>query len=353
MFALKTNKKGECEFILNDYIKYYTKEFAKLFKIMLIGFFIITAVILIKYKPIYKVSISGQKVGYSNSKNDIYTYIDTLLDDNDEKVAFVVLDEKPEFKIQLADRNFKTTDEDIKNEISSRIEIQYTSYAITYDKNNMTYVANKDEAEQLIDELKKNYDSKYTDKLGILQVYSDNYNDIQAVNKYEANTSLAKIISEDKKKSTTTVKVASNKKTNTTVKKSSSANGIKLSVKPISGTITSRYGGRRSPGGIGSTNHKGLDISAKQGTSIKACASGTVTFAGNKGSLGNLVIISHGNGVETYYGHCSKLYVSKGDKISGGDIIAAVGKTGAATGPHLHLEVHVNGKAVNPQRYVY
>lgn len=353
MFALKTKKKGVCKFILNEYIKYYTKEFAKLFKIMLIGFFIITAIILIKYKPIYKVSISGQKVGYSNSKNDIAAYIDTILDDDDEKIAFVVLDEKPEFKIQLADRNFKTTDEDIKSEIASRMEIQYTSYAITYDKNNIAYVANKEEAEQLIDKLKKDYDIQYTDKLGILQVYSETYGDIQAVNQEEANTSLAKVMNEDKKKNATKVKVASNKKTTTITKKSSSANGIKLSVKPISGIITSRYGNRSSPGGIGSTNHKGLDISAKQGTSIKACASGTVTFAGNKGSLGNLVIISHGNGVETYYGHCSKISVSKGDKVSAGDIIATVGKTGAATGPHLHLEVHVNGKAVNPQKYVY
>ena len=139
-------------------------------------------------------------------------------------------------------------------------------------------------------------------------------------------------------------------KVNNTVKK---INTSIFTVKPISGTITSRYGYRSSPGGIGSTNHKGLDISAKHGSTIKAAATGTVKFAGYKGSLGNLVIIESENGIETYYGHCSALYVSKGQKVSAGDKIAAVGKTGAATGPHLHLEIHVNGKVVNPQKYIY
>ena len=121
----------------------------------------------------------------------------------------------------------------------------------------------------------------------------------------------------------------------------------------MKGTITSRFGGRRSPGGIGSTNHKGIDIAARVGTPIKASGSGMVTFAGYKGSLGNLVIITNGKGIETYYGHCSKLYVKKGQKIKAGDIIAAVGKTGSATGYHLHFEVHVNGRVVNPQNYIY
>ena len=68
---------------------------------------------------------------------------------------------------------------------------------------------------------------------------------------------------------------------------------------------------------------------------------------------GHQVVISHGNGIETYYGHCSKLYVEVGDKVSQGETIAAVGSTGNSTGPHLHLEIRVNGVAYNPQNYVY
>ena len=84
-----------------------------------------------------------------------------------------------------------------------------------------------------------------------------------------------------------------------------------------------------------------------------AAASGTVAFAGYKGSYGYLVVISHGNGVQTYYGHCSQLYVKAGDTVAQGSKIAAVGSTGNSTGPHLHFEVRVNGMAYNPQNYVY
>ena len=130
-------------------------------------------------------------------------------------------------------------------------------------------------------------------------------------------------------------------------------NGIKFTVKPITGIITSRFGYRSSPGGIGTTNHKGLDIGAPGGTKIYATAPGTVEYSGYKGSFGKLVIINHGNGVKTYYAHCSSLKVSSGQKVEAGANIALVGRTGVATGNHLHFEVRVNGTSVNPQNYIY
>ena len=138
--------------------------------------------------------------------------------------------------------------------------------------------------------------------------------------------------------------------TNTTNTKVASLNGVTLTVKPVSGTITSRFG---SISRVRSSAHTGLDIAAPYGTSIKAAASGTVTFSGTKGSYGKMIAISHGNGVQTYYGHCSKLYVSVGQKVSQGTVIAAVGSTGNSTGNHLHFEVRVSGIAYNPQNYVY
>ena len=125
--------------------------------------------------------------------------------------------------------------------------------------------------------------------------------------------------------------------------------GISL-IKPISGIITSRFA---ESSRIRSSRHTGLDISASTGTPIKAAASGTVTFSGRKGSYGNLIVISHGNGVQTYYGHCSALHASAGQQVSQGQTIAAVGSTGNSTGPHLHLEIRVNGVAYNPQNYLY
>jgi len=99
--------------------------------------------------------------------------------------------------------------------------------------------------------------------------------------------------------------------------------------------------------------HAGLDIAARTGTNIKAVADGTVTFASYSGGYGYLVKIDHGNNVETRYAHCSKIHVKQGQKVQAGDIISAVGNTGNSTGPHLHFEVRVNGNSLNPEKYLY
>lgn len=107
--------------------------------------------------------------------------------------------------------------------------------------------------------------------------------------------------------------------------------------------ITQYYGWR----------HTGLDIGNQTGQPIYAAEDGVVQTAGwNKGGYGYYIIINHGNGLQTLYGHASSLYVKAGDNVSRGQIIAAIGSTGRSTGPHLHLEVRVNGKRVNPLSYI-
>ena len=262
-------------------------------------------------------------------------------------------------KLELVNRNLDENKNEIKEEIGKQISIEYTNYAISIDGENKVYVASKDEAQKIVDEIKEEYSEKYTDSLGLGQVYSSNYEEISSSKNDEAKDVISSEVKEIKEKDikATKLKLAATKaktvKTSNSVKEAD-LKGIKLSVRPVSGTITSRYGRRSSPGGgVGSTNHKGLDIAAKQGTTIKAAAGGKVISAGYKGSLGKLVIIDHGNGVQTYYGHCNNIYVSNGDTVNAGDSIAAVGKTGAATGYHLHFEVHVNGTSVNPQKFLY
>ena len=352
----KKGQKGECLFILNSNIIYYTKEIIKLFKIAFVAFIVISIIVLIKYTPQYEVSIDGKKIGYVNSQRDIDKYInDKVETESDKNIAFVDLNSIPTFKLRLVNRSLENDENILKEEIVKQVYIEFTNYAISINGKNKTYVASKEEAQGIVDELKKEYAEKYTKNIGIVQVYSNNYEEIEAVNKKDAKTVISKEIKSAKQSDVKLAKakknVVSTKKTK--ISKASNINGIKLSVKPISGMITSRFGYRSSPGGIGSTNHKGLDIAAKAGTPIYAAAGGTVEFSGYKGSLGKLAIINHGNGVKTYYGHCSSLNVSTGQKVEAGDKIAAVGKTGSATGYHLHLEVHVNGTAVNPQNYIY
>ncbi len=116
--------------------------------------------------------------------------------------------------------------------------------------------------------------------------------------------------------------------------------------------ISSEFGPRRAPTAGASTYHRGRDYAAPSGTPIYASAAGTVITASYNGVRGNYVVIDHGNGLQTWYQHASRLYVSAGQKVSRGQNIAAVGTTGVSTGAHLHYEVHVNGTAVDPRKYL-
>lgn len=124
-------------------------------------------------------------------------------------------------------------------------------------------------------------------------------------------------------------------------------------LRPVSGgRMSSRFGMRVHPISRRRRMHSGMDIAAPTGTPIRAAKAGRVISAGWRGGYGYTVVIDHGGGVSTLYGHCSRLYVSGGQRVSQGHRIAAVGSTGNSTGPHLHWEVRINGRAVNPANYL-
>ena len=119
-------------------------------------------------------------------------------------------------------------------------------------------------------------------------------------------------------------------------------------IKPVNGTVSAYYGKYPTLSGT----HTGIDWRAPKGTTIKASDGGKVIWSGWKGNYGYLVIIDHENGYQTYYAHCSKLIVKKGERVYQGQKIAEVGTTGRSTGNHLHFEVRYNGKHQNPLKYV-
>ncbi len=125
----------------------------------------------------------------------------------------------------------------------------------------------------------------------------------------------------------------------------------RMFINPVPGSkITSHYGTRKDPFNKYSKNfHSGMDLGAPIGTPVVASADGEVIFTGKNGGYGNTVMILHANGYKTVYAHCSKIVVEPGEKVKMGRVIAAVGRTGTATGAHLHFEVHKNGKLLNPQ----
>lgn len=120
------------------------------------------------------------------------------------------------------------------------------------------------------------------------------------------------------------------------------------SIWPVHGWLSAGYGRRRDPFTGQPDFHPGLDISAERGTPIHATAAGTVEFAAHNGDYGNLIVLNHGYGLVTRYGHLSRFVARLGQKVKRGDVVGYVGATGRATGAHLHYEVLANGKLVNP-----
>lgn len=117
---------------------------------------------------------------------------------------------------------------------------------------------------------------------------------------------------------------------------------------PVSGRLTSGFGPRYHPIHGGERYHAGVDVAAPNGTPIRATSDGVISGAGWAGGYGLLVRIEHGNGIETRYAHMSAVNVAVGQQIHRGDVIGFVGSTGDSTGPHVHYEVRMNGRAVNP-----
>ena len=333
----------------------HTRRGIKFIILFIIAAFLIVGAIAFLYKPTYSVFINGEQVGYTENRSKLQHKINDYVENGDGKnssVAFVQLENLPEYKLCLLKKNIVTNDEEIFAKIKEEGTTYYRYYAISENQEEKLYVSNFEDAEAVVNALKEK-NSSNIDNISIVEKYETELKEM--VSKEDAISKLyveaPKVVTVAKTKNKTTSKYASSGSVNTkgTTSTAKANLGISL-IKPISGVITSRFGAGSS---IRRSSHTGLDIAAPTGTAIKAAASGTVTFSGYKGSYGNMIVISHGNGVQTYYAHCSKLYYSSGAKVSQGQTIAAVGSTGNSTGPHLHLEVRVNGVAYNPQNYVY
>lgn len=267
------------------------------------------------------------------------TIKNNLIIASDKNIDTIDIKENPEYELKLVDRTLKTDQDQIINKIEDILIITYKYYEIALNNEKIDSVNTIEEAEELIGEMKEENSNKELD-LSIIEKYTQNEKEVETTEletaKKEAQTKIEEQLQkqEEKEKEDAMPEI----------------NGIKLATNPIAGTITSRYGVSSS---IRKSTHTGLDIAATTGTPIKVVADGTVTAASYNGSYGNLVKVDHGNGVETWYAHTSKMYVTVGQTVTAGEIIAAVGSTGNSTGAHLHLEIRINGNHVNPQNYLY
>lgn len=305
---------------------------------MAIALGLIVAIILIKYKPIYEVTLEGEKIGYIKDETKFEDIIQTeIIEMNGKNIDFVSLENMPNYKLKLVNRTQETNEDEILVALKENAKIMYKYYAVTVNNEVQAFVENVEEAEQAVNQIKEEHkEDSIQLELQITENYTENIDEVSIetiqVAQAQVEQKVAALIEEDEKS------------------KMPSINGVVLATLPVSGQITSRFGVRSS---IRSGAHTGTDICCAKGTPIKAVADGTVIFAQRNGSYGNLIKIDHGNGVETWYAHCNTLNAKVGQQVSSGDVIATVGSTGNSTGPHLHLEIRINGVAVNPQQYLY
>ncbi len=133
-----------------------------------------------------------------------------------------------------------------------------------------------------------------------------------------------------------------------TVEKRNALAAATPSIWPAHGWLSSGMGSRRDPVTGGADFHPGLDIAGDRGQPVYSTAAGRVTHVGYQGAYGNLIVVDHGFGLETKYGHLSRFSVKKGQQVKRGDVLGLIGSTGRTTGSHLHYEVHANGRLLNP-----
>ena len=312
--------------------------------IIISGFLLILAMIFIKYKPVYEVTIAGEKLGYIEKVDEFKNLIEEkIINQEGEYIENISLIQEPEYSFKLLKRTSNlNTDEVIEKLKTADTVITYKYYEVALNNETKSYVKTLEEAEKVVNEIKKEFSEDNLElDLQINEKYTESIESVTTNNLEVATASVENAAKEMKEE---------NENKSKEEDAIATVNNIKLSVLPVTGRITSRFGERSS---LRRSTHTGLDIACTTGTDIKVVSNGTVTFSGKKGSYGNLIIVDHGNGVETWYGHCSKLYAKVGDKVNAGDVISAVGSTGNSTGPHLHFEIRINGNCVNPQNYVY
>ena len=309
----------------------------RLFILFGIATAIIIGILALFFKKAYIVTYNGEFIGYCDSKSKLQQRINDFLDDgnlNNDNVAYVDIEATPKYEFTFLKRNIPTNDDEIYNIVTSTGIVYYNYFALELAGEDKYYVANYADAENVVNQLKEKD--------------SDNIDDIKITEKYSTDEQSYTNIDEcveglyEEKQPDYSINYGG-------ANNSRYIPSLDISfIEPVQGTITSRFGWRPRD------NHKGLDIANGVGTPIMAAASGTVKYAQyNSGGYGNLVIIDHGNGVETYYGHNSQLYVSAGETVYQGQVISAMGSTGISTGSHLHWEVRVNGVAQDPQNYMY
>ncbi|MEG2712196.1 MAG: M23 family metallopeptidase [Clostridia bacterium] len=332
--------------------KYYSRISLIFFSLILITMVSISVILTILniYRPVYKVTIGKEDIGYFRTKQDFDEMFYVLTKNMQEtgSANFTYLDIEPKFELQYV--KYDKIDSDNSYEIlKSQIKVEYEVYNLKVNEEKKFTFEDYEDAEKYANEIKKQVNTlnmkiepeKIKDKADtVLNTEKANAIYKEIVSRYKP------VVIEKPKPKPKPKPVVSYPKPSKEIQNN------KVYIENIAGGVwptTSRkiscyYGGYRG--------HKAIDIDGKTGDPNFAYKSGKIVFAGYSGAYGYMVKIDHGNGFQTLYAHNSKLLVSVGQEVEGGQTIALQGNTGNSSGDHLHFEIRINGRAVNPLSYM-
>lgn len=354
MFLNKYNKRRVA--FIDKKIKYYSRQAVKYIYILVILTFMLLFVGYLKFKPVFVVKLNGQEIGLVNNNVKVESELNSFLEKPVAPVEVATMDEKPEFELKFAAKGVIQTDEEkVKEVIDNNIEKTYKVYEIKANNNKIAEVASEEEAKQIKEEIEKErgYEVSYnptltkktefTEKNKAKEITIAKVSEIQEVERKEK----VKKREEAERRTREIAMLSRGGSMRTSISADAERKLLSKGLgRPLS---TLRYG----IGYGGYPGHTGQDILGG-GLSIYATGSGIVTTVQDLGnrSYGRYIIIDHGDGVATLYAHCSMLKVTLGQRVTKGQVIGITGNTGRSTGPHLHYEIRLNGRRINPRPYI-
>lgn len=326
-------------------VKKTIKDMHRLISLILFLVVLLLLSLFFAFRPIYGVTYKGKFIGYSTNVFDLQDSISKELLKGDKNATFYDLEEPIEYKLQFMKKGLKLND-DIISDLKKEAVAVYKYFLIKEGNDTKYYYSKYEDAQTVINSLKDKKSTNYKNfKIDVA------YFKEQKEEK-EIKLAIEELYIPLKRRPQFSEKIAVSSTFSSFRKISYSKIPIGITLaSPISGPITSHFQPNRRIFGRVSP-HTGIDIGRPTGTKAFAAQDGTVVFSAYNGAYGNMVEISHGNGVNTIYAHLSKISVSKGSEVKKGEVIGLVGSTGRSTGSHLHFEIRIHGTAVNPIFYV-
>lgn len=291
----------------------------------------------------YEVYVNGKAVACVRDMNAADVITNTVYSELLSRFSDLVIDKDTVYLSVIANKEAMSNERDIRSNIINALNAKIKAVEMIIDGNKVAVLANEKEGQRVIDLVTEHFSTKEGQNNSKFSAINSNinYKNIETfISQVDViDGTVEKLIANTEKGIQPGVKIGYK----SVIEKSST---VSMAV-PSRGSISSSFGQRWG------RMHEGIDIAANTGEPIYAAMDGKVVYSGWANGYGKMIRIQHKNNIETIYGHCSRLRVDVGNTVKKGQLIGDVGNTGNSTGPHLHFEVRIQGKPVNPYPYIY